>query len=69
MYADENILKFNDGPGDVIFYHNETGILNIDLHNTNLDKDVDKDDPDTITLIRLFTWHIKFRKHKELKKS
>ena len=44
------------------------GILNIDLNNTNLDNDFEEDDPDTIILIRLLSWHIKFRKRKALKK-
>ena len=44
------------------------GILNIDLNNTNLDNDSEEDDPDTIILIRLLSWHIKFRKRKALKK-
>ena len=44
------------------------GILNIDL-NVKLDYSFDEDDPDTIFLIRLLAWHIKFRKRKELKKE
>ena len=43
------------------------GILNIDL-NVKLDYSFDEDDPDTIILIRLLAWHVKFRKCKELKK-
>ena len=38
------------------------GILNIDLNNFNLDDtNYEKDDPDTIILIRLLAWHIKFK--------
>ena len=44
------------------------GIVNIDLNDINLDNDFDEDDPDNVILIRLFVWHIKFEKHKELKK-
>ena len=44
------------------------GILKIDLNNTNLDNNFDEDDPDTIILIRLLAWHIKFEKCKALKK-
>ena len=44
------------------------GILNKDLYNINLDNNFDEDDPDTI-LIRLLGWHIKFEKHKALKKE
>ena len=45
------------------------GILNIDLNNINLYNNFDEDDPDTIILIRLLAWHIKFEKRKELKKE
>ena len=45
------------------------GILNIDLNNINLDNNIDEDDPDTIILIRLLAWLIKFEKRKELKKN
>ena len=45
------------------------GYLNIDLNNINLDNNFDEDDPDTIILIRLLAWHIKFEKRKELKKT
>ena len=43
-------------------------ILNADLNNINLDNNFDEDDPDTIILIRLLAWPIKFRKRKPLKK-
>ena len=69
MYADENILYFNEGSDDVIFNCNGMGILNIDLNNINLDNNFDEDDPDTIIFIRLLAWHIKFRICKELKKE
>ena len=45
------------------------GILIIDLHSRILDKHFDKDDHDTIILIRLLAWHIKFEKRKALKKE
>ena len=44
------------------------GIVNTDLNNINLDNNFDEDDPDTIILMRLLAWHIKFEKSKELKK-
>ena len=54
----------------VIFFScNEMGILNIDLENINLDKNVDEDGPGTIILIRLLSWHLKFEKRKALKKE
>ena len=51
-----------------MFNCNEMGILNKDLYNINFDNNFDEDDPDTI-LIRLLGWHIKFEKHKALKKE
>ena len=51
LYADENILYFNEDFGNVIFSCNEMGILNIVLNNINLDNNFDKDDLDTIILI------------------
>ena len=68
LHADENILYFNDDSGSVIFSCNEMDILNIDLNNINLDNSFDEDHPDTIILIRLLVWHIKFEKWKALKK-
>ena len=45
------------------------GILNVDLNNINLDNNLVEDDPDTIILVRLLAWHIKFGKRKALKKE
>ena len=68
MHADENILYFNEASTNAIFNCNEMGILN--TGNINLDDtDYDKDDLDTIILVRLLAWHIKFEKRKELKKN
>ena len=36
------------------------GILNIDLNNINLNNNFDEDEAETIILIRLLTWYIKF---------
>ena len=69
LYADENILYFNGDSGNFLFSCNEMGILSIDLNNINLDNNFDEDDPDTITHIRLWTWHIKFEKPKALKRK
>ena len=38
------------------------GILNIDIHNINLDNNFDENDPDTIIYIRVLSWYIKFEK-------
>ena len=37
LYADENILYFNEDSGNVAFSSNEMDILNVDLNNINLD--------------------------------
>ena len=68
FYEDENILYFNEDSGNVIFYCNGMGILNVDLNNINLDDtNYDEDDADAIILVRLLAWHIKFEKTKHLK--
>ena len=64
LYADENVLYFNGDSCNVAFSCNEMDILNVDLDNN-----FDEDDPDTIILIRLLVWYIKFEKRKELKKE
>ena len=69
MYADENVLYFKEDSSNVVFACNEMGILNIDLNSINLDNNFDEDDPDTIILISLLDWHIKFEKPKALKKK
>ena len=70
LYADENILYFNEDYNNVIFNCNRMGILNIGLNNINLDDtNFEEDDPDTTILIGLLAWHIKFEKYKELKKK
>ena len=68
LQADENIL-FNEVSGNVVFSCNEMSILNIDVTNINLDNNFDEDDPDTVILIRLLAWHIKFEIRKALKKK
>ena len=60
LYADENILYFNQDSGNLVFSCNEMDVFNIDLNNINLDNNFDKDDPDTIVLIKLLVSHIKF---------
>ena len=42
------------------------GILGVNLDNIILDNNFDEGDPDIIILIRLLTWHNKFKKHKAL---
>ena len=70
LYADENILYFNEDSSNVVFNSNGMGILNIDPNNINLeDTNYNEDDADTIILIRLLAWNIKFEKCKALKKE
>ena len=54
MYADDGLLFNGQNSGDVIFCCNEMGILSVNLNNINLDNNFDKDDPNTIILIKLF---------------
>ena len=70
LYADENVLYFNEDSSKAKFICNGMGILNIYLNNINLDDtNYDEDDPDTTIHVRLLTWYIKFGKRKELKKK
>ena len=70
LYADENILCFNEDSGNVVFIWNGIGIFNIDLNNNNLDDtNYEEDDPDIIIHVRLLVWHTKFEKGKTLKKE
>ena len=69
LYVDENILYFDKDFGNVVFNYNEMSILNIDLKNINLDNNFDEDDPGTFSHVRCLAWHIKFEKHKALKKE
>ena len=55
LYADNNMLYFNEDSGNVVFSCNEMGILNIDLNNINRnDTNYKEDDPETIIHVRLF---------------
>ena len=69
FYADEIVLYFNEISGIVIFICNGMGILSIDLNHISLDNtDYGEDHPDTSIYVRLLAQHIKFEKHKALKK-
>ena len=46
-------LYFNQDYINVVFSCNEMGILNIDHNNINLGNNFDKDDPNTVILIRI----------------
>ena len=69
LYADNNIIYFIEKSGDIVFSCNKMGALSINLNKIYLNDNFDEDDPDTIILTRLLAWHIKFEKHKALKKD
>ena len=56
MYSDENILYFNADSMNVVFSYNETSVPKIDLKSINLDNNIDEDNPNTISIIRLLAW-------------
>ena len=49
-------LYFNQDYINAVFSCNEMGILNIDPNNINLGNNFDKDDPNTVILIRILAW-------------
>ena len=69
LYADENMLYFDEDSGNIVFSCNEMDILNINLNNTNLDNNSDENDPGTIIHVSLLACHPKFEKRKALKKE
>ena len=70
LYADNNLIYFNENSGDFIFSCNEMVILSIDLSNINFDNsNYSEDDPETIIHVRLLAWYSKFEKLRTLKKE
>ena len=70
LYADENILYFNKDFSNVTFCCNKMGILSVNLKKINLDyTNYEENGPGTIILIKRLALHIKFEKHKTLKKK
>ena len=69
MYADKNILYFDEDSGTVVVNSNDMSILNIDLDNLNLDHNFDKDYLGTNIYVKLLTWNIKFENGKHLEKN
>ena len=69
MYADKNILYFDEDSGNVVVNSNDMSILNIDLDNLNLDHNFDKDYLGTNIYVKLLTWNIKFENGKHLEKN
>ena len=60
LYADDGFLFLDKDYGNVTFCCNEMGIFSVNLNNINVDNNFDEDDLDTIILIRLLVWRIKF---------
>ena len=60
LYADGNILYFNEDSGDAVFNYNEMGNANIDLNNINLVDNFEEEDPNAIILFRILARHTKF---------
>ena len=54
LYADENLLCFNEGSVDAVCHYNKMVIVNSDLNNTSLDDNSNEEDPITVILIRNF---------------
>ena len=55
LYADVNILYFNEDSSNVLFICNGIFILNIDLNNINLDDtNYNEVDPDAIVFYQTF---------------
>ena len=70
LYADENIIYFDEYFANVLFSYNKIGILNIDLNCINLhDNNFDENDSGTIIHARPLAWHIRLEKRKALKKE
>ena len=67
LYADENIVYFNEYFADVTYCCDEMSFLSVNLNNNNLDDNFDEDDPDTISFVRLLAWDFKFEKCKTIK--
>ena len=64
LNADENILYFNKGSGEVAFNCRGMGTISIDLNSVSLDDNFNEDGSGIIILIRFLARHIKFRKRK-----
>ena len=60
LYADGNILYFNEDSDDAVFNYNEMGNANIDLNNINLVHNFEEEDPNAIILFRILAQHTKF---------
>ena len=70
LYADENILQFNEDSNNVVFICNELDILNINLDSINLNNtNYDEDDSDTIIFVRFQVGILNLKNIKHIKKN
>ena len=53
LYADENMLYYNEDSVNVVFSCNQMGIFNKDLNNIDVSNNFDEDFPDTNIFIKL----------------
>ena len=65
LYADKNILYFEEDSGNVIFICNEVGILTTDLNTIIM---MIKMNLILLLMLDFLAWHIKFEKCRALKK-
>ena len=69
IYADEDILYFNEDSVNFVFSCNEMDILNIDLNNINLDNIYDDNDPELLFLSNFWLGILNLENVKHLKRN
>ena len=70
LFADYNIIFFDEDSGNVIFSSEGMGNLSVGLNNINLDHaSFYEDGPKTIIHARLLGWHIRLKQRKAFKKE
>ena len=70
LFADDDLLFFDEDSGNITFLSNETDILSVNFNNINLDEvKIYEDDPKTNIHVRLFVWHYRYKQRKLFKKE
>ena len=69
LFADEFLVFFDKDSSNAIFCCNEMSFRTVNLNNINLDNNFEEGNPDTIIVIRLLSWHGKFKNAKHFKKK
>ena len=70
LFADDDILFFEEDSGNSTFSSDEMGIISVDLNNINLYQDnFDEDDSETIIHVRLMALHNRLKQGKAFKKD